>query len=126
MQSEVDFNGKFALWSKNIWMGKFKALWLFVKDVPNTEFNGIKSEGEHRYITGSKDCTEISFVNGLEMYKIIEHYPDTSSVLDMFEEYDTKERDYQNEEEQEAEEEPSHGRSDRRRGRRYRKKREDF
>jgi hypothetical protein len=117
MQSEVDFNGKFALWSKNIWMGKFKALWTHVKDVPNSEFTGLKSE-DQKYITGSKDCTEVSFANGVEMYKIIASYPDYSSVLDMFEEYDKKERTDKDKTDQGKDSEPYERRRSRRFGRR--------
>jgi len=94
MTSRVDFNEAFAHWQQDRkWQGKFKVEWIFIKDIPNKEFQSICIPSNYnKPVTNMKDAQRIPFESGIRMLDIFKSYESKVSMLDGFEHYDREER----------------------------------
>lgn len=92
MMSPVDYEHKTDVWqTSNKWHGKFEVKWIYVKDVPNQQFRGIRLENnDNKPVTNSRDTQEIPYEKGRQMLRILHSFPHKTSIFDDFQYYESK------------------------------------
>ncbi|KAJ3699724.1 hypothetical protein LUZ61_003429 [Rhynchospora tenuis] len=93
MVGPVDFNKDMEFWQQDKWSGSFPVKWHIVKDVLNASFRHITLENnENKPVTNSRDTQEVPYDVGITMLKIFKNTPLTSSVLEDFPFYETRQQ----------------------------------
>jgi len=60
MTSGVNFDTKSDIWAQDKWNGIFTVRWIFIKDIPNSQFRQIRLENnEGKPVTNSRDTQEV-------------------------------------------------------------------
>lgn len=109
MKSEVNFKNTFPLWARDNWRGTFDIKWLLIKDVPFKEFRNVtcekrekKENGEYNFInystkslSNSPDCQMIPTNEGKEIIKIMGDYQNKNAILEHFEYYDIRQKNFE-------------------------------
>ena len=92
MMSPVDYEHQTDVWQmSNKWQGKFEVKWIYVKDVPNSQFRNIRLENnENKPVTNSRDTQEIPYEKGKLMLKTLHMYKHNTSIFDDFQYYESK------------------------------------
>lgn len=109
MKSSVNFKNTFPLWARDNWRGTFDIQWLLIKDVPFKQFKNVECEkrekkdnGEYNFINystkslcNSPDCQKIPTSEGKEIIKLMADYQNKNSILEHFEYYDIRQKNYE-------------------------------
>jgi len=91
MISAVDFSRKATVWAQEKWNGQFSVKWIFVKDIPNSQFRHISlPNNEGKPVTNSRDTQEVLPDQGKQMVQIFLTYAPKTSILDDFTFYDDR------------------------------------
>lgn len=91
MTSPVEFDKKMDVWEQDKWNGCFTVRWIFVKDIPNSQFRHIRLENnEGKPVTNSRDTQEVLLEPGREMLRIFASYRAKTSILDDFDYYERR------------------------------------
>jgi hypothetical protein len=82
------------LWKQSgKWPGSIKLQWIFVKDIPNTQFIHIENPlNENKPVCQGRDCQEIYSVVGERMLQIFAGFKSLTRIYDDFMIYDEKEK----------------------------------
>ena len=68
--------------------------WIYVKDVPNSQLRHIRLENyDNRPVTNSRDTQEVPPEKGKQVLKILHSYKHSSSIFDVFHQYEKKEEE---------------------------------
>jgi len=93
MVRNVDFNKDMEFWQQDKWSGSFPVKWRIIKDVLNASFRHITLENnENKPVTNSRDTQEVPYDVGITMLKIFKNTPLTSSVLEDFPFYESRQQ----------------------------------
>ena len=95
MVSEVKHSTAHSnLWKQtNKWPGSIKVDWLFIKDIPNTQFIHIENPlNENKPACQGRDCQELYPKIGSKMLEIFLNYKSTTRLFDDFKYYDEQEK----------------------------------
>jgi hypothetical protein len=99
MKSNVDYETQQTFWAQSKWKGSFEVQWIFVKDVPNSQFRHIRLENnENKPVTNSRDTQEIPLEKGKMMLKIFHVFEHGTSLFDDFSHYESREQEEASEE----------------------------
>ncbi|KAJ3586186.1 hypothetical protein NHX12_012587 [Muraenolepis orangiensis] len=94
MRSPVDYGTSAGVWAQDKWKGKFDVIWLFVKDVPNSQLRHIRLENnDNKPVTNSRDTQEVPLEKAKQVLKIIATYKHTTSIFDDFSHYEKKQEE---------------------------------
>jgi len=65
MVSPLDYSKKVECWAQDKWNGSLAVKWLFIKDIPNSQFRHIRLENnDNKPVTHSRDTQEVLFEPG--------------------------------------------------------------
>jgi hypothetical protein len=96
MRSQVDLAKTFPLWTyDNIYKGLFNVEWVYVKDVPFSEFRDIKTFDTNKQLSHAKNNQELTFEQGVQMLEIFDVYVNNNTILEHFEYYDQRQENYE-------------------------------
>ena len=85
MESGIDYTKKIGALAQDKWSGTFAIKWIFVKDLPNSQFRHILlANNENKPVTNSRDTQELLLDPGCEMLNIFHTFQARTSVLDDF------------------------------------------
>jgi len=91
MESSIDYTKKFGCWAQDKWSGTFAIKWLFIKDIPNSQYRHILlTNNENKPVTNSRDTQEVMLDPGREMLRIFHQFKGKTSILDDFGFYDKR------------------------------------
>lgn len=91
MISPLDYETKCDLWAQDKWNGQFQVKWIFIKDIPNSQFRHIRlSNNENKPVTNSRDTQEVLLEPGREVLRIFSTFKAKTSILDDFSFYDKR------------------------------------
>uniref|UniRef100_A0A8D3ARP4 YTH domain-containing family protein n=1 Tax=Scophthalmus maximus TaxID=52904 RepID=A0A8D3ARP4_SCOMX len=94
MRSPVDYGTSAGVWAQDKWKGKFDVVWLFVKDVPNSQLRHIRLENnDNKPVTNSRDTQEVPLEKAKQVLKIIAQFKHSTSIFDDFSHYEKKQEE---------------------------------
>jgi hypothetical protein len=96
MRSLVDQSKSFPLWTyDNFYKGLFSVEWVYIKDVPFSEFKAIKLQDSNKQVSYAKNNQEIDYEQGVKMLEIIDVYINSNTIIEHFEYYDNRQENYE-------------------------------
>jgi hypothetical protein len=97
MASAVDYSRRVSVWQQaERWRGVFHVRWVFIKDIPNSQFRHIRLENnEGKPVTNSRDTQEVPELPGKDLLRIFYVYKHRSSILDDWMMYELRQRQRQ-------------------------------
>ncbi|XP_019424694.1 PREDICTED: methylated RNA-binding protein 1-like isoform X1 [Lupinus angustifolius] len=108
MFGPVDFAKDMHFWKLDQYNGFFPIKWHIIRDVPNHLLRHIiLDRNENRDVTFTRDTQEIPLKQGVEMLKIFKGYSGKKSLMDDFNFYEKREKEYREKREKELREKKS-------------------
>ncbi|KAF1882439.1 hypothetical protein Lal_00039087 [Lupinus albus] len=108
MFGPVDFSKDMHFWKLDQYNGFFPIKWHIIRDVPNYLLRHIiLDRNENRNVTFTRDTQEIPLKQGVEMLKIFKGYSGKKSLMDDFNFYENREKEFREKREKELREKKS-------------------